>query len=329
MASLLASSLPLSSSETRKPTKQPNNDNLAHDDYTISKVVVKMPNKKVMLKKKWHVRGIARLVSVIMLHCLAMLAPFTFNWGAFRAAFLLHLITGFGITLSFHRNLTHKSFTLVKWVEYLFAYCASLALQGDPIGWVRTHRYHHKFTDSKRDPHSPLEGFWHSHINWIFDATTLAQKRDVTSIVKDLESQQFYMFMKRTYVLHQFALAFLLYAFGGFSYVVWGMGVRIIYGYHTTFFVNSVCHMWGTQVWNTGDLSKNNWWVSIVTFGEGWHNNHHAFEYSARLGFEWWQIDVGWYVIKLLDAIGLAKNVKLPTQAHLQRMAFNIEATQN
>ncbi|KAK9677210.1 hypothetical protein RND81_11G128300 [Saponaria officinalis] len=324
MASPLDSSLSLSPSETRKPTKQPNND-----DYTISKVTVKMPNKKVMLKKKWHIRGITRLVAVIMLHCLAMFAPFTFTWGAFWVALLLYFVTGFGVTLSFHRNLTHKSFTLVKWVEYLFAYFGSLALQGDPIGWVRSHRYHHKFTDSKRDPHSPLEGFWHSHIYWIFDATTLAQKRDETSIVKDLEAQQFYKFMKRTYVLHQFALALLLYAFGGFSYIVWGMGVRTIYVYHSTFSVNSVCHIWGTQVWNTGDLSKNNWWVSIVALGEGWHNNHHAFEYSARHGLEWWQIDTTWYVIKLLEAIGLAKDVKLPTQAHLQRMASKIKATHN
>ncbi|KAK9677212.1 hypothetical protein RND81_11G128500 [Saponaria officinalis] len=104
-------------------------------------------------------------------------------------------------------------------------------------------------------------------------------------------------------------------------------GVRITYIYHyTTFTGNSACHVWGTQVWNTDDLSKNNWWVSIVTLGEGWHNNHHAFEYSAKHGLEWWQIDLTWYIIKFFEAIGLAKDIKLPTQAHLQRMTFKIEA---
>ncbi|KAL9244685.1 hypothetical protein vseg_018437 [Gypsophila vaccaria] len=266
---------------------------------------------------------------MIIVHGLAMFAPFTFNWGALWVAIVLHVITGlFGVTLSFHRNLTHKSFTLVKWAEYLFAYFGSLALQGDPIGWVRTHRYHHKYTDSKRDPHSPIEGFWYSHLYWIFDTDNVAQKRGGTSLVKDLETQKFYKWIRSTYLLHHFALAFLLFAFGGFPYLVWGMGVRITCGFHITFSVNSICHIWGNQAWNTGDFSKNNWWVAIMTAGEGWHNNHHAFEYSARHGLEWWQVDLTWYIIKLLEAIGLAKDVKLPNQAHLQRLGFKIEATQ-
>ncbi|KAK9677214.1 hypothetical protein RND81_11G128700 [Saponaria officinalis] len=337
----MAPPLASSPSKTRNPTKQLNHDKFSHDDepklsqekdtksYKIwlSNVVVKKPNKNKMEKKKWHVRGIRRLIVMIIVHGLTLFAPLTFNWGAFWVAVLLHVISGLGITLSFHRNLTHKSFTLVKWVEYLFAYFGSLALQGDPIGWVRTHRYHHKFVDSERDPHSPLEGFWYSHIYWIFDTTTLARKRGGTSIVKDLETQEFYKFMRSTYILHHVALTLLLYALGGFSYVVWGMGVRLTCVFHTTFSVNSVCHVWGNQAWNTGDLSKNNWWAAIFTGGEGWHNNHHAFEYSARHGLEWWQIDLTWYIIKFLETIGLAKDVKLPTQAHLQRMAFNIEAS--
>ncbi|MFS8003872.1 putative reverse transcriptase domain, fatty acid desaturase domain, acyl-CoA desaturase [Helianthus anomalus] len=128
--------------------------------------------------------------------------------------------------------------------------------------------------------------------------------------------------IKRTYILHPFGFATLIYVFGGFTYLVWVMGVVATLGYHMTFLVNSACHIWGNQTWNTGDLSKNNWWVALVTFGEGWHNNHHAFEYSARHGLEWWQIDFCWYMIRLLEAIGLATNVKLPTEDHKLKKSF-------
>ncbi|XP_074275913.1 palmitoyl-monogalactosyldiacylglycerol delta-7 desaturase, chloroplastic-like [Silene latifolia] len=287
----------------------------------LSNIVVRKPKEKT----KWHVNGIGRLIVVGMIHGLAMFAPFNFNWSALWVALVLYVLTGlFGVTLSFHRNLTHRSFKLVKWLEYLFAYFGSLALQGDPIGWVRTHRYHHKFTDTKRDPHSPLEGFWYSHIGWIFDSAALADKRGGSCIVQDLKRQKFYKFMRSTYLLHHFALGFFLYALGGFPYLVWGMGVRTTTGYHVTFLVNSVCHVWGNQAWNTGDLSKNNWWVALLTAGEGWHNNHHAFEYSARHGLEWWQVDLTWHTIKLLEGLGLASDVKLPTMAHKQRMAFKL-----
>ncbi|KAI3506331.1 hypothetical protein L1887_28688 [Cichorium endivia] len=100
------------------------------------------------------------------------------------------------------------------------------------------------------------------------------------------------------------------------------MGVRLVLVYHLTFMVNSICHIWGNQAWNTGDLSKNNWWVALLVFGEGWHNNHHAFEYSARHGLEWWQIDVTWYIIRSLEAIGLATNVKVPSDAQKLKKSF-------
>ncbi|KAJ0794578.1 putative fatty acid desaturase domain, acyl-CoA desaturase [Helianthus annuus] len=140
--------------------------------------------------------------------------------------------------------------------------------------------------------------------------------------VEDLKNQAFYRFLKRTYALHTIAFAALLYVVGGFSYIVWVLGVAGTLGYHGTFLVNSVCHIWGSHVWNTGDLSKNNWWVALLSFGEGWHNNHHAFEYSARHGLEWWQIDVGWYIIRFLEVVGLATNVKLPSKDHKLKMSF-------
>ncbi|XP_074312649.1 palmitoyl-monogalactosyldiacylglycerol delta-7 desaturase, chloroplastic-like [Silene latifolia] len=294
-----------------------------------SNVVVKRPNN-LFKDRKWNALDIGTLSMVIMMHGLAMFAPFAFNWGAFWVAVSLYLVTGLlGICLSFHRQLSHNSFKLPKWLEYLFAYFGVLALQGNPIDWVSTHRYHHQFCDSDKDPHSPFEGFWFSHMNWLFDTKAIVRKCGEPKNVGDLERQPFYRFIRSTYILHPLALGLILYALGGFPYIVWGMGVRTVWVYHITWLVNSACHVWGNQAWNTRDLSTNNWWVALVSFGEGWHNNHHAFEYSARHGLEWWEVDMTWYTIRLFQALGLAKDVKLPTEAHKQRMTFKSQGIED
>lgn len=288
-----------------------------------SDVIVERP-RNVFVGRKWSLLDIATVGVVVVMHLLALFGFFVFNWGAFLVAVGLYLATGLlGICLSFHRNLSHRSFKLPKWLEYFCAYCGVLALQGNPIDWVSTHRYHHQYCDSERDPHSPVEGFWFSHMNWLFDHKAISERCGEGSNVADLEKQPFYRFIKNTYILHPLALGILLYAVGGFPLIVWGMGVRTVWVYHITWFVNSACHVWGSQTWNTGDLSRNNWWVAMLSFGEGWHNNHHAFEYSAQHGLEWWQVDLTWYTVRFLQAIGLATDVKLPTEAHKQRMAFN------
>ncbi|XP_034696113.1 palmitoyl-monogalactosyldiacylglycerol delta-7 desaturase, chloroplastic-like [Vitis riparia] len=281
-------------------------------------------NEAVRRRRKWNSMDVATAGVILAIHFLSVFAPFVFNWSAFWLAMALYAVTGLlGITLSYHRNLSHKSFKLPKWLEYSFAYCGVQALQGNPTDWVSTHRYHHQFCDSERDPHTPMRGFWHSHMNWLFDHNSVTEKCGKPNNVGDLEKQPFYRFISKTYILHPVALGALLYALGGFPFLVWGMGVRIVWVYHITWLVNSACHVWGKQAWNTGDLSRNNWWVGLLAFGEGWHNNHHAFEYSARHGLEWWQIDMTWYVVRFLQALGLATDVKLPTELHKQRMAFN------
>lgn len=160
-------------------------------------------------------------------------------------------------------------------------------------------------------------------MTWIFDTGSILKKCGGYENVSDLLRQPFYRFLQRTFGLHQIAFGLLLYFCGGMPFLAWGLGVATVVRSHTTFLVNSVCHIWGTRAWNTPDFSKNNWWVAIITFGEGWHNNHHAFEFSARHGLEWWQLDVTWYLIRFLKAIGLATNVKLPTEAQKKRMARN------
>ncbi|XP_075667498.1 palmitoyl-monogalactosyldiacylglycerol delta-7 desaturase, chloroplastic-like [Castanea sativa] len=288
----------------------------------LSDVVVKS-QRRVFFGRKWNAYDLVNASVILALHCLCLFAPFRFNWMALLVTVALYVVTGlFGITLSFHRNLSHRSFKVPKWLEYFFAYCGLQALQGSPITWVSTHRYHHQFVDSERDPHSPTAGFWFSHISWLFDTTSMNERCGGPNNVGDLKKQPFYRFLDKTYVIHPIALGALLYGLGGFPCLVWGMGVRVVWVYHITWLINSVCHVWGKQPWKTGDLSRNNWWVALLTFGEGWHNNHHAFEYSARHGLQWWELDMTWYVVKLLQAIGLATDVKVPTEVQKKRMAI-------
>ncbi|CAN1309925.1 Palmitoyl-monogalactosyldiacylglycerol delta-7 desaturase, chloroplastic [Linum perenne] len=265
------------------------------------------------------------VVGVVGTHLLALFGPFCFSWEAFWLAVSLYHVAGlFGICFSYHRNLAHHSFKVPKWLEYFCAYCGAQALQGDPMTWVSNHRFHHQYTDTERDPHSPIAGFWHSHMSWIFNSGSIQDKQcGKRDNIGDLKSQAFYRWLRRTYVYHVMGFAALLYALGGFPYLVWGIGVRTVCLHHTTFFVNSAAHTWGSQAWKTNDLSRNNWWVAILTFGEGWHNNHHAFKYSARQGLEWWQIDVTWYVLSFLQAMGLVYDVKLPSQSQMEKLALN------
>ncbi|KAH7547407.1 hypothetical protein FEM48_Zijuj01G0306400 [Ziziphus jujuba var. spinosa] len=307
--------------ETSEP--EPEAEQIRAKRILLSDVVVERP-RNVFSGRKWNSLDVGTAGVVLTMHLLSVFAPFQFSWGALWVAVTLYVVTGlFGITLSFHRHLSHRSFKLPKWLEYLFAYCGVQALQGNPIDWVSTHRYHHQFCDSERDPHSPVEGFWFSHMSWLFDTNSVIERCGGPNNVGDLEKQPFYKFIQNTYIVHPIALGVLLYVLGGFPFLVWGMGVRIAWVYHITWLVNSACHVWGNQEWNTGDLSRNNWWVALLAFGEGWHNNHHAFEFSARHGLKWWQLDMTWYVVRFLQAVGLATDVKVPTEVQKQRMAFN------
>ncbi|CAF2040238.1 BnaA09g13840D [Brassica napus] len=283
---------------------------------------VKGRQKSAFWERSWNSTDVRNVVIMGGFHLLSLLAPLYFSWAAFRLSIWLYTIFAICITLSYHRNLSHRSFDLPKWLEYLFAYGGVLAFQGDPIEWVSHHRYHHKHCDTQRDPHSPIQGFWFSHITWISDFGSIQKKCGGEENVNDLVRQPFYRFLQRTLYFHLIAFGFLLYIWGGMPFLVWGMGVANVARSHSTFLVNSVCHTWGTRAWNTPDLSRNNWLPAILMFGEGWHNNHHAFEFSARHGLEWWQLDVTWYIISFLEAIGLVTNVKLPSDAQKKKIAL-------
>ncbi|CAK9004824.1 Palmitoyl-monogalactosyldiacylglycerol delta-7 desaturase [Durusdinium trenchii] len=274
--------------------------------------------KRVWEKKDWMYAVIFGII-----HAGAFMAPWYFSWDAFAVFFCGYVITGLGITLSYHRQLAHLSFKTPKVVEYILAYCGALAMQSHPINWVSSHRHHHGATDTANDVHSPKDGFWWSHAGWLLDQKGTWMRVD-RSNVDDLSKQWYYRFLQKTYPLHAIVLPIVgLYCWGGLPYVLWGFFARIVWTWHVTWAVNSVSHVWGFQDWNTGDISMNNWLIGILAFGEGWHNNHHAFETSCRHGLKWWQVDVTWYIIKLLETVGIASDLKYPTQAKMKKLSWD------
>jgi fatty-acid desaturase len=274
--------------------------------------------------RAWEGKDIGYGLFFTIIHLGAACAPFFFTWDAFMVFLIGYVITGmFGITLSYHRQLAHRSFTTPKWLEYLFAYCGVLALQSHPINWVSSHRHHHGGTETENDVHSPLDGFWWSHMGWLMDTKNTWMRKDKAN-ASDLQGQWFYRFLAKTYAFHAIALPLaVLYALGGLPYVFWGFFARVIWVWHVTWAVNSVSHVWGFQDWNTGDKSMNNWLIGFLAFGEGWHNNHHAFETSCRHGLKWWQIDFTWYTVKFLSFLGLARNLKYPTESKMRRLSWS------
>jgi sn-1 stearoyl-lipid 9-desaturase len=266
--------------------------------------------------------GINWVTSFFMfaLHVGAVAALFFFTWKALIVAVVLWWISGsLGIGMGYHRLLTHRGYKTPKWVEYLLTLCGSLALEGGPIPWVATHRIHHKHSDRDGDPHSPRDGKWWAHMGWVLmgksmhhDSSTLAR------YVPDLAKDKFHIWITKYHYVPIVVLGIALLALGGLSFLLWGIFLRTVVGLHATWLVNSATHVWGSRRFATRDTSTNNWWVALLTFGEGWHNNHHAHPTSARHGLKWYEIDLNWYGIWILKKIGLARQVCLAKLSALQ-----------
>ncbi|MGK7908186.1 MAG: acyl-CoA desaturase [Synechococcus sp.] len=249
------------------------------------------------------------IIFMTIIHGGALFAPFTFSWAAVGLAVALHWITGgLGITLGFHRLIAHRSFKTPKWLEYILATLGTLTAEGSPIDWVGMHRIHHKFSDTSDDPHDSNKGFWWSHMGWLMYSPP--PQEQIRRYTGDMNGDSFYEFMQKFFLLPQFILGTLLYFWGGWSFVVWGVFVRLVMVYHSTWLVNSATHKFGYRNFESGDKSKNCWWVAILAYGEGWHNNHHAYPYSARHGLRWWEVDATWIAVKVLKKLGLATQVR-------------------
>jgi stearoyl-CoA desaturase (delta-9 desaturase) len=266
-------------------------------------------------RPRWDV-----ITFTIALHLAALLAifPANFSWSAVGVAVVLHALTiGLGISLGFHRLATHRSFKVPKWLEYFFILCGTLAGQGAVKGWVGYHRMHHLYADRQGDPHDSSQGFWWSHIGWLMH--TIPSSGELRRFTQDINGDPFYEFCHKHYIALQVVLGVLLYALGGMPWVVWGIFVRLFVGFHSTCFVNSACHMVGYRSHEVEDTSTNCWWVALLTFGEGWHNNHHANQSSVRYGWRWWELDMVWLTVWFLQSMGLASQVKatLPSSKSL------------
>lgn len=256
------------------------------------------------------------------MHAVAALAlvPGLFSWSGLALLLALIWISGgLGITLCYHRLLTHRAFKTPTWFEYVLTTLGCLAWQGGPMTWVGVHRLHHKHADTDHDPHSPRHGFTWSHILWMLH-------REIEGIrgedaAKDLKRRPGMRWMDRLHWLPQLLIAAGLFGLGwaiggwllGLSWIVWGVAVRTVVVFHATWFVNSASHTWGYQNYTeTNDDSTNLWWVALLSFGEGWHNNHHRHPRSAAHGLRRFELDPTWWTIQGLARLGLAYDIHYP-----------------
>jgi fatty-acid desaturase len=256
---------------------------------------------------------------LIALHIGAIAAPWTFSWSGLWLCVFLHWVNGsLGICLAYHRLLTHTGLEVPRWLAKFLTFCGVLSGEGGPISWTANHRKHHAYSDQPGDPHSPHEGPWWAHMFWLAFSTDNGDFKAFTKKwVPDLIKQPYLMFLEKWFLAIHLAFGAALtgigYLIGGptlaVSWLVWAICVRMVAVLHTTWFVNSASHMFGYKNYETKDDSRNLWWVALIAYGEGWHNNHHAHPRLAQHGHKWWEFDSTYAVIRLLKVLGLAKNV--------------------
>lgn len=260
-------------------------------------------------------KGVNWITAIAMgaFHVAAIAAFFYIDVGAIVTAVVLYFVAGsLGIGMGYHRLLTHRGYKTHPWLEYVLTLCGTLALEGGPIFWVATHRVHHQKSDRDGDPHSPREGTFWSHMGWILTGQGLHHDTYVLArYAPDLSRDRFHVWLTTWHWTPQVIVGLGLLVFGGIPYVLWGIGFRTTFGLHCTWLVNSATHLWGSRRFQTRDDSTNNWWVALLSFGEGWHNNHHAHPVSARHGLAWYEFDMTWLSLKLLRRLGLVWDVKV------------------
>lgn len=251
------------------------------------------------------------------LHICALPAPFFYTRDSIIAFLVLYLITGFGITIGYHRLLAHQAFKTTSIVKRILVTAGALAAQGGPLFWVSVHRNHHKSTDQEADPHNSQLGFWWAHIGWLLSSNT--DFKIQPNLIPDLLEKRWLKWLDQNFLLLQLCAAWLLFiivflltdTYNTIAMMIWAIPLRIIAVLHSTWLTNSAAHLWGYRSFKTPDNSRNCWWVALLTLGEGWHNNHHAFPYSARHGLHRLELDPSWYLILALHRIGVVWDLKL------------------
>ncbi len=266
-------------------------------------------------------------IAFAIFHILAVVALFYATWQAVVVALVLHwMCISWGIGMGYHRLHTHRSYTVPKAIEYLFAVCGTMTLQGGPIFWTAVHRIHHQRSDKPGDPHTPHDGRWWSHFLWTIFGEEMHSNTEVTGkYAPDLMKDPFYRVLNSWHWVPLVVLGLALLAIGGWPWALWGVFLRVTVGLHCTWLVNSATHLWGKRRFQTTDDSKNNWWVALLTFGEGWHNNHHAYPRSAKHGLVLRELDISWLQIRFLAWLGLAWDLQVPTASQIANKALPLE----
>ncbi|MHB8573741.1 MAG: acyl-CoA desaturase [Dehalococcoidia bacterium] len=239
------------------------------------------------------------------------------GWDDLLLAVCMYVPISLGITIGYHRYLTHRGFRTILPIKVLLLILGSMALEGPAITFVANHRKHHALADQQGDPHSPVDGFFHAHVGWIFGG----KSADPTVYARDLQADRLVVWIHRLFPLWAVLSLVIPFAIGGWHGLLWGGLVRIFLTHHVTWSVNSVCHTFGSRPFATKDRSRNQWIVGLLALGEGWHNNHHAFPRGALHGLRWWQFDLSGLTIRLLERTRLAWDVQRVTAAEIRARA--------
>jgi len=215
----------------------------------------------------------------------------------------------FGITAGYHRYFSHRSFKTSRWMQFALAFLAQTSAQKGVLWWAAHHRDHHKHSDTVRDIHSPVQwGFWYSHMGWLFAKSSETK----VSKVRDLAKYPELRWLNRNCLVPPTLIGILYFVIGGAPLLVVGFLLALVITWHNTFLINSLAHVFGKRVYDTPDDSRNNWLLALMTLGEGWHNNHHHYMLSARQGFRWWEIDITYYILKIMSWVGLVWEMREP-----------------
>lgn len=233
-----------------------------------------------------------------------------FRWELVGLAVFSYYIRMFGITAGYHRYFAHRAYKTSRIFQFFLAYLGAMSMQKGPLWWAAHHRDHHRYSDTEKDLHSPrLKGFWYSHMLWFLNSE---YDHYDPKMIKDYTKFPELVWLDRYHWVAPLSYAILMYVLGGWDWLVYGYAVATFFLGHGTWTINSLCHVFGSQRYETGDDSRNNFWLALVTMGEGWHNNHHYYAHSANQGFYWYEVDFSYYILRILNLFGIVKELKMP-----------------
>jgi stearoyl-CoA desaturase (delta-9 desaturase) len=251
------------------------------------------------------------LVAFVPLHaaCLLLLST-PVKWSYLTWLVVTYGIRMFAITAGYHRYFSHRSFKLNRVSQFVLAFLAQTSAQMGVFWWAAHHRVHHRYSDTGEDTHSPaIRSFWWAHIGWIVAGSASEYDR---RLIQDFEKFPELRLLNKYHRVPAILFGAAVFAVGGYPAFLWGFVLSTVLLWHCTFSINSLAHLWGSRPFETGDQSRNNFFLALITLGEGWHNNHHQFMYSARQGWRWWEIDMTYYVLWILSLLGIVRELRAP-----------------